>query len=1069
VEFQVLGPLQVSVGGQPVAIGNARKRRIVLAALLARAGRPVPTDTLIAAVWGERPPASARPNLQLYVHQLRRALDDKLICAHGDGYTMDPGEGLDAARFRRLAAAGAGSLAGDPATAVTTLRAALDLWRGPAFGEFLDCELVREEAQRLEMLRLDTYERWAEAQLATGATPALAAELAELCRLHPYRESLRGHLMRALYQNGRQAEALAVFRETRSLLVDQLGVEPGEALRQLHQQILSADPAASAPAAPPGSPAVPRQLPAPPQVFTGRVRELAALEQLPDASTVVISAIDGMAGIGKTALALHAAHRIAGRFPDGQLFIDLHGYTQGVEPVEPGEALDRLLRALGIPGQRIPAGLDERAALYRTRLADRQVLIVLDNAATEGQVVPLLPGAPGCLVLVTSRRRLAGLDGTRTVSLDTLSTADALALFASTAGEQRVADRTLLPELVELCGRLPLAIRIAAARLRSRPSWSLADLVERLRDQQHRLGELAAGQRSVTAALDLSHQHLNRDLQHAYRLLGLHAGPEIDRYAAAALFESTVPHAGRMLDELLDAHLLLEPVAGRYRFHDLVRAHAAALSGAEPTRDAALDRLLDYYRHTASAAMDTAYPYERDRRPRVPPAITPVPELPGPAAALGWLDTELSNLLAAARFAVEHGHAAHALHLSSTLHWHLFTRGHFDETETLHLRALATARATGDRAGELDTLTGLGHVHRLQGRHEQAAGDYRSALRIARAAGNRAGELDALIGLGRVDVMQGRHERAIDRLEQALRMARATGDAIGERNALASLGDLHARQGRYEQATDHLGQALRIASATGDSSGEQYALARLGYLHRLQGRYEQAIDHLEQALRIARGTGNRIGEQAALAGLGYIHWHQGRYEQATDHLEQALRSAHAIGDRVGELTALNGLGQVHRRQGRYEPATGYYRRLLELAQESGDRNFQFEAWQGLGRLRHATGDPDAAVAHHGRALALADELDQPIDRVRAHDGLGHAYHVLARHEQARKHWQHALDALTGLGIEHTDDEEASLAAISSALAGLRGRINASGAAGAGPRRPQRAQGGSRAPGSPGRA
>jgi tetratricopeptide (TPR) repeat protein len=748
-------------------------------------------------------------------------------------------------------------------------------------------------------------------------------------------------------------------------------------------------------------------------MFVGRTRELAELDQLQDASTVVISAIDGMAGVGKTALAVHAAHRVAGRYPDGQLFIDLHGYTQGMQPTEPGEALDHALRALGIPGAEIPTGLDERAALYRTRLADRKMLVVLDNAASEAQVQPLLPGAAGCLVLVTSRCRLAGLDPARTLSLDTLPVPDAVMLFTRTVGAGRLADAPagLLAELVEMCGRLPLAIRIAAARLRSRPTWDLSHLVARLRDQQHRLGELAAGQRTVTAALDLSYQHLTVDQQHTYRLLGLHPGPDIDPYATAALLDSTIDHANRMLDQLLDAHLLQESVPDRYRFHDLTRAHAARTAAgdqAQPAGDPAVARLLDHYRHTAALAMDAGYPFEREHRPRVPPVHTPRPDLSAPGPALGWLDIELPNLLAAARFAAEHGLPEHVLHLSSILHRHLRGRGRYHEAVTLHHQALATARATGHRPGELDALNGLGHIHWRQGRHASAAERLGQALQIARATGHHAGELDALNGLGHI----------------------------------------HRLQGRYAQAADHFGQALQIARATGHRAGELDALTGLGRVHRVQGRNAQAADHLGQALQIARATGHHAGELAALTGLAQIHRLQSRYAEAADHFEQILRIARATGHRAGELAARSGLGQIHRRQGQYSQANDHYEQLLDKAQESGDRNFEFEARQGLGRLRHATGDPASAIAHHDQALVLARELGQPVDQARVHDGLAHAHHALNQHQQAREHWQQALILLTSLGVDHTDDEEAAVTAIRARLtsADQRQEITESGSA-----------------------
>lgn len=371
----------------------------------------------------------------------------------------------------------------------------------------------------------------------------------------------------------------------------------------------------------------PRQLPLDTTSFTGRASEvdrlLALVSDSGSGSAVVISAIDGMAGIGKTALAVRVGHQLAKRFPDGQVFIDLHGFTGAVAPVEPADALDRLLRTLGVPGERIPAGLDDRAGLWRSLLADRRLLIVLDNAATEAQVAPLLPGVPGCLVLVTSRNRLAGLEATQVVSLDTLPVADAVILFARIADEDQLAteSRSLVLEAVQLCGRLPLAIGIAAARLRRHRAWTVADLVARLHDADQRLAELADGARSVAAALAVSYEHLSPGQQHLYRLLGLHPGPDIDTYAAAALANTTAGDAGRLLDNLLDAHLLVEPATDRYVLHDLVRAHAAstaATTDTEPDRRAAVGRLLDHYRHTAAAAMDVAHPYECIRRPRVP-------------------------------------------------------------------------------------------------------------------------------------------------------------------------------------------------------------------------------------------------------------------------------------------------------------------------------------------------------------------------------------------------------------------------------------------------------------------
>jgi tetratricopeptide (TPR) repeat protein len=1031
----------------------------------------VPIDTLIDRVWGPVVPEQARATLRAHLSRIRRLLEQAERCGASGaalshvagGYLLRvDSDQIDLHRFRRLAGT----------DRLESLRAALALWQGqPLAG--LEGEWAARMRELWSRERVDAAVRWARAELAQANPEPVLAGLAELAADHPLVAPLTEVLMRALHAAGRTSEALDLYARTRAHLAEQLGTDPGPDLQALHLSLLRGE----LPTTPSGP--VPRQLPGPPQLFTGRQMELAELNKIHDASTVVITAIDGMAGVGKTALAVQAAHQMLDRYPDGQLFIDLHGYTEGVAPVEPGEALDWLLRSLGVPGERIPADLDQRAGLYRSRLAEQRMVIVLDNATTEAQVRPLLPGAPGCVVLVTSRRRLAGLDHTHALSLDTLPLPDAVALLRHSVGDHRLAGQPpeLVAELVELCGRLPLAIRVAAARLRSHPAWDLGHLVTRLRDRQHRLVELAAGPRSVTAALDLSYQDLNADQQTSYRLLGLHVGPDIDVYGAAALLDATLLDAGRLLEQLLEAHLLQEPIPGRYRFHDLTRAHAAHTAGRYETNgQPATDRLLDYYRHTAAVAMDAAYPYERGYRPQVPPAHTPSPALSDPAAALDWLDSELPNLLAAAKYAAQHDRTAHLLHLSSILHRHLRSHGPYHDAETLHQHALTAARATGRQAaevealaglghihrlqarfelaadhldqalrlaratghrnGELDSLTGLGIIHRLQSRYAQATHHLEQALQLARATGHRNGELDALTGLGDVERSEGRYEQATHHLEQALQLARATGHRASELNALTSLGHIHRMQGRHEQGAEHYQQALQLAHATGHPTGEVNALNGLGHIYRLQGRLEQAAEHYQQALHIARANDHPVGEVNALTGLGGIYRLQGRYEQAAEHFEQALQLSRATGQPTGEQAALNGLGDVHRLQGRCEQAAEHYQRLLDLAQELRNRNYQIEAWQSLGRLHHASGHPDAALAHHDRALKLATEVDQPDDQARAHDGLAHAHHGLHHTEQARAHWQHALDILTRLGVDHTYDQETTVEAIRAHLANL---------------------------------
>ncbi|MEU8362168.1 tetratricopeptide repeat protein [Nonomuraea sp. NPDC048882] len=719
----------------------------------------------------------------------------------------------------------------------------------------------------------------------------------------------------------------------------------------------------------------------------------------------MVVAIDGMAGVGKTALAVHAAHRVAAHFPDGDLFMDLHGHTQGVPAADPAQTLARLLEALGVPGEAIPQDAGDRAALYRSILADRKMLIVLDNAADEAQVRPLLPGAGGSLVLITSRRRLVGLDEARTISVDVLPVTEAIALFTGTAGEERVAgaSREVLAEVVRRCGLLPLAIRLAAARLKAHPAWSVRHLLERLEEHQRLLSELHAGRRSIAAALDLSYRELSGAEQRAYRLLALHPGADIAAEAAAALLAVPAARATATLDRLLEAHLLQEPNPGRHRFHDLVRAHGAERVAGEPETDrrAAMTRLLDHYGRAASAAMDLLYPYDPAPPPPRPSATTQSgAAMPDAGAATAWLDAELPNLLALAQHAADHDFPGHLQHLSATLHRCLRGRGRNAEAESLHARALSAARDLGDSAGEMEALLRLGEIRSVSSRYEAAVADTTDALRIARAIGDEAGELRALYGLG------------------------------------VSTGS----RGRFPEAVAYYTRALEIARTIGHRTGELDALIGFGNAHRAMGEPEQAARALTLALEIARVTGHRIGELRALNGLGRIHLAAGDHGAAAACLGRALDLARATGHRLGELSGLTALGLLHRGQGRLEAAVDCYRRVLEIAREIGNRNWQFEAIHGLGRLHHDLGRPGEALESHRTALALASDLGQRGDQARAHDGLACAGAALGRPDLARHHWSQALAILTGLGADRAEESGVDAESIRARLAEVAPKV-----------------------------
>ncbi|WP_214107646.1 AfsR/SARP family transcriptional regulator [Acrocarpospora catenulata] len=715
MRFRVLGTLEVRSDSHRVVRLGAAKQRVLLAVLLLNVNRPVRVDHIVDALWPQRPPRTAAVALRTYVSALRQVLglagrvEPPLLSTVPGGYELrlTPAD-LDLLTFEELAAQGQRALTeGQPVVAAERLRGALGLWRGRPFEDVALDPSLETEVIRLEERKLAAQETWIESQLTLGRHVELLAELGALVAEQPLRERLQAQWMLALYRSGRQAEALRAYQDLRHRLVHELGVEPSPPLRRLHHQILAGHSALAPPS--PLPQAVPRELPRDIGSFTGRAAELAFLHDLAgtgDPGGPVIAAIDGMAGVGKTTLAVHAAHQLAERYPDGQLFVDLRGFTRGGSPVDPADALDQMLRSLGVPGERIPHSPDARAALYRTALAGRRMLILLDNVAEEAQLRPLLPGSPHCLILITSRRRLAGLEDVRPLSLDVMPRRDAVTLFTRTAGEQRVSDAPpdLLDEIVELCGRLPLAIRIAAARLRVRPGWTPAHLADRMRDHQNRLGELEVGRLSITAALDLSYQHLTPGQQDMYRLLGLHPGPDIERHAAAALVGTTPDHAGRLLDELVDAHLLQEPTPGRYRFHDLPRAHATATLADEDTdhdRRAALTRLFDHYIQTATRAITTAHTPHQDPAPRT--------------QALDWLNAELVNLLSTAIHATRHNWPTQALALTAPLHYHVRER----------------ARTTTTRFHELATLCAQAQTHLTQGRYAPATTYFEQALKLA--------------------------------------------------------------------------------------------------------------------------------------------------------------------------------------------------------------------------------------------------------------------------------------------------------------------------------------------------
>jgi len=1039
LHVQLLGPVRVSYAGRRLDLGGP-KPTAVLAALLCHPNTPVTTDRLIRWVWGEGNEV-ARDSLYHYITRLKTVLHPVADQARLEGLRpsyrltmVSPEQVIDWHHFTALLdQARAARQAGEPSVAIVLLDQALRLWRGPALDGLGDA--LTELRATMTTRRLSVAEDLAELEL-DHADPAHVPDLLdELCRQHPERERAAALLIRALGALGRRDDAVAIYQRTRQHIRDSLGLDPRGPLEHAYQTILHETTTTSTAA----QRALRAGLPRLAGHFIGRRTELDQLTTLLTGShdqpqVVVICAVDGMAGIGKTELAKHAAYRHADRFPDGILFLDLLGYTPDADPLEPAAVLDRLLRRLGVPGTQIPADLDDRATLYRSRLADKRMLIVLDNARSSSQVQPLLPAAPGCRVIITSRRRLPAIDDAHPIHLDILHPADAHTLFTRVTGLDPTPEESLrIGRIITACGRLPLAIRIVAARYRNHAWTSLAELDGHLADQHVRLATVDDGERSITAAFTVSYDTLPAGQRRMFRLLGLIPGsePDTDAYAAAALADTSLPDAKRLLTHLADASLLTRPSAGRYGFHDLLRAYAAHTAREEPEADqrTALTRLLDHYAHTAARAADLAYPQDRGYLPQVPVPPTPRPDLTDQTEAVAWLEAERLNLLAAVHHAATYGWPGHSSRMSHALARHLRTRGHYTDAVAVHTLALHATRGDGNRVSEGRVLVSLGEVYRLLGRYTQAIDHLQQTLGIAREVGDRASEGRALGGLGDVNLSMGRCEPAIDHYRQALGIAREVGDRAGERFALGGLGDVCWRVGRYAEAIDHLQQALCIAREVGDRAGEGRTVGGLGHVYMLVGRHDQAIDHLQQALVVAREVGDRYGESSALSFLGGVYRQVGRHDQAIDHHQQALAVTREIGDRAGETYALTALGDVYRLVGRHDQAIDHHQRALATFQEIGDRNGEFEAHNGLGDTLRAVGRSEQALTHHQYAATLAVELGQRHDHARALDGIAHAHHDLGHTDQARRHWQQALQIFTELGTPEADQIREHLTAL----------------------------------------
>jgi DNA-binding SARP family transcriptional activator len=990
MEVRLLGPVDLHAAGRRWEI-RPPQRLLVLAALAVDAGRVVPVDTMLHRVW-ERPPEQARRTLHTHISRLRAVLrdtgqDGARVLHRAGGYVLQLDAGsVDLHRFRALAARARATVADEEAAEL--FAEAARLWRGDALtgvqGRWPESVRASWERERVaaEVDRADVL-------LRLGRHAEILDDLAAIATAYPRDERVAAQYMLALYRCGRQADALAHYERVRKHLDHRVGVL-SVPLRELRQRILGGDPdLMRAPAAPraPAAAAGPaplrarRTLPADTVGFVGRDEELRHLFDSVDAAVdatahaPAIIAVDGMAGIGKTAFVVHAAHRLAGRFPDGQRFVDLRAHAAGATPLDASEALEILLQADGVAARQIPTGVEARAGLWRERMADRRFLLVVDDAADAAHVCPLLPASPGCLVLITSRRKLSTLPGAIPLPLRTLTPEESVSLFAHRAGARAHDAQATVEKIARLCGHLPLAVTLTAARLHTHPAWSVGDLAAELAQARDRLSGLASGDLAVAAAFDLSCRDLPAGRQRLFRRLALHPGPDLDVHAAAALDGTTPADARRGVEELLEHNLLTEPYRGRFRFHDLIAAHARARLDADPEaeRAAAWDRLLTYYLGAATAAA-------RHHAGFAPvTGGTGAGELPPVAdgqRAADWFDTELSALTAVVTAAAARRHRA-ALGIPAALHEHLRQRGPFDLAIRLHDTALSVARETGDRRAEARTLVNLSHIRMMSADFEAAAGAAEHALELFRSNGDPTGQADALDALARVRHVSGDYPSASRAAELAHALHQQLGNRRGEALALELLARVQAGHGDYPTALASAGRAHALFGELDEPHGLANTLLVLALLRYVTGDCPAAAPAAEQARVLYERCGDQVGQATAMDIQARVRVAAGDWHAAAITAERSSVLHERLGDRVGHANALETLARAHHAIGEHTRAATTAGRALALYRRMNAPHGQANAVQIIGIVHHATGDRPAALAALDQALALFREVSDP--------------------------------------------------------------------------------------------
>ncbi|QUH03519.1 tetratricopeptide repeat protein [Saccharopolyspora erythraea] len=955
LRFAVLGPLRAWRGAERLDLGPVRQQAF-LAGLVLRPDVTVSQRELLDGVWGDEPPGTGLKVVPGYVYRLRKCLrgagpEPAVICGDRGGYRFrSRGVPVDAALLEQtVAEADVAALSGDLTAAVDGYDRALALYEGePLAG--LPGPFAAGERRRLAERRIALSQRKLEWLLRLNRPADAIGELSALTAAHPHDETLAALLIRALHAGGRRADALSVFAELRRRLVEELGVEPGEEVRAVHQAVLRGDDTALAtrpPGEPPGRPAGARrvvrdELPVDTVELVGRDQELAVLTAPVAAGTVSVDAVDGVAGAGKTALAVRAARSVRARFPDGCLFVDLHGHSDGRDALTAQRVLRRLLRSVGFDERGVPDDLDELAACWRSATAALRLLLLLDDASGAEQVRPLLPSGPGSKVLVTSRQRLTGLDAGNRISLGPLGLGSAEVLLDRMVGSARSGgEQQAVRELARLCGRLPLALRIAGARLQNRPMWTYRDLVARLADDGNRLGELTAEDRSVEAAFRISYQQLPATERRAFRVLGLAPSPELDGLAVAAMLGWARYEAERVLERLVDTNLVQEPAAGRYRLHDLVAVFARRLAAQDPEEVAvARTRLLDLYVTATRCASEWDFSADAtESRPDPPP-------FSGGEDASAWLDAagDLTDVVGHAAAAGLPGHACRIVEGAAD---YLVRQGRYHECRSAIEIALPLTAGT---AGE----------------------PMASALRFC---------------LGYVDLTQGRLEQARHWFADAMRCRGGRGDRRDEARALAGLGVIAAAEGDHTEAVGLLTEVMTMADELDDPWLVERAASQLGYIQHVQGRHEEALARFAQFRVLAEKLGNPAMTARTLCFTGSVHLARGRFAEAAIALRQAAELAEQVVDVMLHLGCLTRLGTAEQELGNLDAALGLQRRALAGVSEEMPGLVSLEVRYRYGLTCLAAGRPAEARAQFEQALALADGIGHAQWRADVLDGL----------------------------------------------------------------------------------